>query len=68
MSAAVTGSGRYRKPLPKAAITGGRYRKRAGGGDGSGRYINNPLRQDASTGPTRQDPMKQGDLAGEINR
>ena len=29
MSAAVTGSGRYRTPLPEAAVTGGRYRKRA---------------------------------------
>jgi hypothetical protein len=29
MSAAVTGSGRYRKPLPEAAVTGGHYRKRA---------------------------------------
>jgi hypothetical protein len=37
MSAAVAGSGRYRKPLPEA-----------GGGDGSGRYIKNALRQDAS--------------------
>jgi hypothetical protein len=27
MSAAVTGSGRYRKPLPEAVVTGGRYRK-----------------------------------------
>jgi hypothetical protein len=31
MSAAVTGSGRYRyrRPLPEATVTGGRYRKRA---------------------------------------
>jgi hypothetical protein len=29
MSAAVTGGGRYRKPLPEAAVTGGCYRKRA---------------------------------------
>ena len=42
-------SGRYRRPLREA---GGRYRRplqEAGGGDGSGRYINNALRQDAST-------------------
>ena len=38
MSAAVTGSGRYKRPLQEA-----------GGGDGSGRYIYNALRQDAST-------------------
>ena len=37
---AVTGSGRHRRPLQEA-----------GGGDGSGRYINNALRQDASTPP-----------------
>jgi hypothetical protein len=36
--AAVTGSGRYRRPLQEA-----------GGGDVSGRYMNNALRQDAST-------------------
>ena len=29
MSAAVTGSGRCRKPPPEVAVTGGRYRKRA---------------------------------------
>ena len=53
MSAAVTESGRYRKrPLQEAVIGSGRYRRplqEAGGGDGSGRYINNALRQDAST-------------------
>jgi hypothetical protein len=37
-SAAVTEGDRYRRPL-----------QGAGGGDGSGRYINNALRQDAST-------------------
>ena len=37
-AAAVTESGRYRKPLPEA-----------GGGDGSGRHIKNALRQDVST-------------------
>jgi hypothetical protein len=50
--AAVTG-GRYRKRPLQAAVTGsGRYRRplqEAGGGDVSGRYINNALRQDAST-------------------
>ena len=57
MSAAVTGSGRRRcqRPLQEAAVTGDdRYRRpsqEAGGGDGSGRYINNALRQDASTKP-----------------
>jgi hypothetical protein len=55
MTAAVTESGRRRcrRPLQEAAVTESRYRKRplqeAGGGDGSGRYINNALRQDAST-------------------
>jgi hypothetical protein len=57
MTAAVTESGRrrcqrplsYRRPLQEAAVTGDRYRQEAGGGDGSGRYINNALRQDAST-------------------
>ena len=38
LQAAVTGSGRYRRPLQEA-----------GGGDGSGRCMNNALRQDAST-------------------
>ena len=37
---AVTGSGRYRRLLQEAG---------GGGGDGCGRYINNTLRQDAST-------------------
>jgi hypothetical protein len=50
MSAAVTESGR---PLQAAVAGSGRYRRplqEAGGGDVSGRYINNSLRQDASTG------------------
>jgi hypothetical protein len=29
MSAAVTGSGRYRRPLSEATVTGGRCRRRA---------------------------------------
>jgi hypothetical protein len=49
-------SGRYRK---RAAVTGGRYRKRryrrplqeAGGGRDGGLYLNNALRQAASTLP-----------------
>jgi hypothetical protein len=42
MSATVTGSGRYRRPLQEA-----------GSGDGSGRYINNVLRQHASAASVR---------------
>jgi hypothetical protein len=38
LQATVTGSGRYRRPLQEA-----------GGGDASGRYMNNALRQNAST-------------------
>ena len=44
MSATVTGSGRYRRPLPL---------QEAGSGDGSGRYINNVLRQHASAASVR---------------
>jgi hypothetical protein len=51
MPAAVTGSGRHRRPLPEAAVAGGRCRQEAGGGDGSGRYTNNALRQGALTTP-----------------
>jgi hypothetical protein len=46
MTAAVTESGR---PLQAAVTESKRSLQKAGGGDGSGRYINNALRQGAST-------------------